>query len=777
MKTWRVGQLGYFFFFYLLVMGLGAGCGRDDRRGDGPPPILIFDDCGNGVIDSGETCDGSDLGGESCESLGFGSGTLLCRSSCGGFDTSQCGAPESCGDGRREAPEVCDGADLGGATCQSQGFGAGELECLPNCAGFNTSLCGPAAGGGCGNRQCGTDPQSGESCGSCQQGFECNTSGQCVRETCDIPALTQNGVLDFNVETVTISGQVTVNGAAMPNNPSSNSRGWLRFYDLDNGDYVDVDLQTSGPATYSVTLFKGRYDVRLVPRNRDWQTAIPASEHVLRENVSLNQNGVLDFNVETVTISGQVTVNAASMPNNPSSNSRGWLRFYDTKSLGYVDVDLGVSGPATYSVTLFKGRYDIRLIPRSRDWQTAIPTADHVLREDVSLTQNGVLDFNAETVTINGQVTVNGASMPNNPSSNSRGWLVFYDRKSLDTAEVELGASGPATYSVTLFKGRYDVRLNPRNRDWQTAIPTVDHVLREDVSLTQNGVLDFNTETVTITGQVTVNGASMPNNSSSNSRGWLVFYDRKSLDTAEVEFAASGPATYSITLFKGRYDVRLNPRNRDWQTAIPTVDHVLREDVSLTQNGVLDFNAETVTINGQVTINGASMPNNTSSNSRAWLVFYDRKSLDTGEVEFGASGPATYSITLFKGRYDVRINPRNRDWQTALPILDHVLREDVSLTQNGVLDFNAETITLTGQVTVNGAVMGTNTLGSSARAELGFTDRRSFDAGGVELGTSGAATYSMQLFKGNYDIALWPRSRDFQNVLPRSRKLLRTACN
>lgn len=44
--------------------------------------------CGDGFIDAGEECDGANLNGESCQSQGFTSGTLAC-SSCA-FDTSGC---------------------------------------------------------------------------------------------------------------------------------------------------------------------------------------------------------------------------------------------------------------------------------------------------------------------------------------------------------------------------------------------------------------------------------------------------------------------------------------------------------------------------------------------------------------------------------------------------------------------------------------------------------------------------------------------------------------
>jgi hypothetical protein len=56
--------------------------------------------CGNGTIESGEQCDGSNLGGSSCVSLGFTSGGLSCSSACT-FNTASCSiaTPNSIGGG------------------------------------------------------------------------------------------------------------------------------------------------------------------------------------------------------------------------------------------------------------------------------------------------------------------------------------------------------------------------------------------------------------------------------------------------------------------------------------------------------------------------------------------------------------------------------------------------------------------------------------------------------------------------------------------------------
>jgi hypothetical protein len=46
--------------------------------------------CGNDTIDTGEVCDGSALGGETCENNGFSGGTLACSATCDATDASGC---------------------------------------------------------------------------------------------------------------------------------------------------------------------------------------------------------------------------------------------------------------------------------------------------------------------------------------------------------------------------------------------------------------------------------------------------------------------------------------------------------------------------------------------------------------------------------------------------------------------------------------------------------------------------------------------------------------
>jgi beta-lactamase superfamily II metal-dependent hydrolase len=90
--------------------------------------------CGDGSVKGGEQCDGADLNGYSCESLGYSGGTLACSVTCS-FDTSGCTTTTaSCGDGVVDGYEECDGADDAACPsacsdhCACPAVGAGDLE-------------------------------------------------------------------------------------------------------------------------------------------------------------------------------------------------------------------------------------------------------------------------------------------------------------------------------------------------------------------------------------------------------------------------------------------------------------------------------------------------------------------------------------------------------------------------------------------------------------------------------------------------------------------------
>lgn len=108
--------------------------------------------CGDGMIEGDEQCEGDDLAGQDCASQGFAGGMLVCGADCM-FDTAAC-VDMLCGDGIVQGDELCDGEDFGGATCETVGmmgeFVGGSLSCSMTCDAVGTLGClSPGEGGVC----------------------------------------------------------------------------------------------------------------------------------------------------------------------------------------------------------------------------------------------------------------------------------------------------------------------------------------------------------------------------------------------------------------------------------------------------------------------------------------------------------------------------------------------------------------------------------------------------------------------------------------------------
>jgi len=152
-----------------LTIGLSlAACGGNSTVADDPDSGANNNnaaECGNGVIETGEDCDTTALGGQDCADLNLGTGDLTCTGGCT-YDTSGCSEQPVCGNDEVEYGEACDGADLGGASCVSQGFASGDLACDASCE-FVVSGCNS-----CGNdvvdtgEQCDGADLAGETCAS-----------------------------------------------------------------------------------------------------------------------------------------------------------------------------------------------------------------------------------------------------------------------------------------------------------------------------------------------------------------------------------------------------------------------------------------------------------------------------------------------------------------------------------------------------------------------------------------------------------------------------------
>ena len=87
--------------------------------------------CGNGNIDSGESCDGSNLNNKTCTDFNFNNGTLSCNS-CNIVTTNCFNSNQTvnlCGNNIINNEEQCDGSNFDNNSCTTYGFNNGTLSC------------------------------------------------------------------------------------------------------------------------------------------------------------------------------------------------------------------------------------------------------------------------------------------------------------------------------------------------------------------------------------------------------------------------------------------------------------------------------------------------------------------------------------------------------------------------------------------------------------------------------------------------------------------------
>lgn len=80
-----------FYFLSLLQLPFNLIYGQTSSS-DTVEATIKISVCGNEIVEGGEDCEGSDLGGKTCISLGYSGGTLSCDIACT-FDTTNCLAP------------------------------------------------------------------------------------------------------------------------------------------------------------------------------------------------------------------------------------------------------------------------------------------------------------------------------------------------------------------------------------------------------------------------------------------------------------------------------------------------------------------------------------------------------------------------------------------------------------------------------------------------------------------------------------------------------------
>jgi hypothetical protein len=290
--------------------------------------------CGNGIREGTEKCDGSALGGASCEGvLGAGyTGTLKCTPTLCTFNTSLCVAPctatcsslgYNCGTkticgvskncGSCTSPQICNNnvcactAETNAAFCTRLGKNCGSVTANDNCGNSKTvSSCGTCTSpqtcnnGVCATSctdtcsslgyNCGTRTICGIStnCGSCSTGQTCNSAGKCAISCTDTCSS-----LGFNCGTQTVCGVSKNCGSCNPSTQTCNNNGvCVNNAQLGGGLIVDHYAAMAFNDIPATCINKAKYLTLWYAHRSDGQNLLEGLDSVYSQNNRCSYKGV-----------------------------------------------------------------------------------------------------------------------------------------------------------------------------------------------------------------------------------------------------------------------------------------------------------------------------------------------------------------------------------------------------------------------------------------------------------------------------------------------------
>ena len=478
--------------------------------------------------------------------------------------------------------------------------------------------------------------------------------------------------LEYDVRPVTVSGAVTVNGAAMPDSPEAASRGSVSFRDKQTGETTTFSTAATGPGAYSGLVFASTYDVSFWTPSGAELVGLPTDSEVrLGTDVMVTADQALNYDIRPVTVSGAVTVNGAAMPDSPEAASRGSVSFRDKQTGETTTFSTAATGPGAYSGLVFASTYDVSFWTPSGAELVGLPTDSEVrLGTDVMVTADQALNYDIRPVTVSGAVTVNGAAMPDSPEAASRGSVSFRDKQTGETTTFSTAATGPGAYSGLVFASTYDVSFWTPSGAELVGLPTDSEVqVGMDVLVTADQALNYDVRPVTVSGTVTVNGAAMPDSPEVTERGHVRFRDKQTGEATTFSIAATGPGAYSGLVFASMYDVSFSTTSDAELVGLP-IDGGVRvgTNVMLAAARTLDYDVRPVAVSGSVTVNGADMPESPNVTTRGYLRMLDKLSGASYSMAVGPTGPGTFTGLVFASSYDITFGTTADADLLALPV-------------------------------------------------------------------------------------------------------------
>jgi hypothetical protein len=650
---------------------------------------------------------------------------------------------------------------------ESGGANAGGEAGAPGGEGAAPQGGAPGGGGNGGSGARSEGGAAGEAGASAEAGAAGDFSGQ----DCSLEPISRAEDFTWDVEVVSLGVDVTLNGEPLPASSNGASRGFIDARDRTTGSITRFDLGATGPASATGSIFVGRYDIAFTLAESGVVAGIdpPAFTRLLTD-FEVTESRELAFDLETVALSGTLTVNGAAMPD--SSDDRGTLELRSTAEDDRYYAVIGPSGPATFETVVFAGAYDVFF------QTTTTPVAELPLRARVQLARAESLDSDRElaydlrVADVSVELTSNGAALP--PSADAfRGRISFRDWLTNTVYNFDIGAEGTTSFDARVFPSDYYVTFTTGG-EMPAPFPTFGETrLARTVSIVGGESLSYDVQPVAVSGEVSLNGGRLGDDPNGQARGSVSFRDNASGKVYDFDVGASGDALYSGSAFAGVYDVSFKSSYVPPAGLPPAGVVQLENDVSLREDRLAHYALKVVNVSGRVTNDGMPLgaphlPDQTR------LTFRDVRTGNAHALAVGVDAAGTFAGPLFVGDYDVTFE-NGADGVPGLPVDATLVASGLPLASEQILTFDVRPVEIGGLVRVNGGAM-PDSPGATTRGSVVLRDKFTNVSRAFDLGGEGAAEFTALVFPGNYDAALQTAQAALVGLPAASTTLLARGC-
>jgi hypothetical protein len=543
---------------------------------------------------------------------------------------------------------------------------------------------------------------------------------------------------DINIVAATVSGSITVNGAAITE--QSKGVGSLTLVNA-AGDRADLGRIPGG--SYSTLVAPGTYDLYY---SGESGTNVPILNNVkLQSGIVVGRSPLsLDIDIPATTVATTVTLNGAALPNsNTSSNGFLELRKASGEHARLADVTGG-----TQSWPIVPGTYDLYYSVYSRSAQTLPTNTSAKLRSEIVVgTSPLALQIDVPVTTVSVSVTVAGAALTgvNDPST-----LFTLKNAAGDSAQLTRTSTTGAS-SGPVIPGTYDLYYSPDASGPGLPKNTSSKLMGGIVVGSSPLSLQVDVPAIQISGKITANGAAT---------GAFTSTDILRLSNVagdKIDLSLSTDGSFSALVIPGTYDLVYDNTRDIVVPGVPAnLATKLRKGLVVDKSSsAFDIDVPISTVSGNITLNGKCVLGPSVSGGVGYVTLRDA---DGGQVLLDGIRNGSFSRSVVPGTYDAYYGvsvvgpsmPINR-----LAVLEKGI---VVLPLSSIIvNIDVPAVTVSGTVTVNGSVISDPTTGGLGRvtlsglggdnSELALTSSQSSDPSDLAK-----AAYTALVIPGSYEL-------------------------